>query len=156
MLKIFMTVAALAVSLPTLGQGVLRQSQEPEVPLIYGHRNSTLAAGTALGGYVLSSRPFLVTRVVTWVSVVSGGGAGDTVVRICIPATPASSCSGATQVCTATMTCASTQTVGIREVAVTGDCLFPAGAVIEMIVQTAGCTTTQPSVVNFSALGTWK
>lgn len=101
------------------------------------HRATAMSGGGYLGGGTWA-RQVTLTKVMGQISGNSGGGAGNTVITI----------TDGTNSCTATFTCASTQSgTGIVSATLAGTCTFPANASITSSVTTAGCTTTQPTLL---------
>lgn len=81
------------------------------------------------GGAALQT-PFTVTNVAIYVSNAGGAGTND-IIRI----------SDGTNNCDATFSCGSVlNTTGVKSVAPTGSCTFPAGANLVLSETTAGCT----------------
>lgn len=131
--------------------GVSRPRPAPEAPLWTAWRNTALPAAAQLGGYVLpSTRGVTMTALTAYVNVVSGGGAGNTVITI----------TDGTNTCTATISCVATQSLGAMRVALVNGagtgCVYAPGAVLSASVTTAGCTTTQPSVLNLTYVAAWR
>lgn len=113
------------------------------------------ATGTGCTGHILPARAFTVTAVTGLVSVVSGGGAANTVWTI----------TDGTNTCTATFTCntsaiTGTANTGAKRVATANGagtgCVYPASAALTISVTTAGCTTTQPTFRNVDVVGKWQ
>ncbi len=128
---------------------------------LFGISQVTLANATKLGGYALpgvnsvgTSKAFTFMAFTGAVTVASGGGAANTVITT----------TDGTNTCTFTIPCnsntpaGSQNTGGLRISAVNGSgsgCVYPAGANITASVTTAGCTTTQPTILaQFE--GTWQ
>ena len=108
---------------------------------------STLAAALGLGGHVLPAHPCKITAVSVNVSIVSGGGAGNTVITL----------TDGTNTCTATLACATTSATGAYRIVTANGagsgCAYPANAKIVASVTTAGCTVTQPTITNLEVIG---
>lgn len=147
MKRLVLSFAAI-LSIPCVtAAAVTRHKAEGERPLITALRNAVLSASAGLGNYNLpATEGFRVTQVSTRVNIASGGGAGNTVVRI----------SDGIQDCDATLTCAASQTTGNKQFTLSGTCFFSPGALLQATVVTAGCTTTQPSVVMLVVAGYWQ
>lgn len=148
-------VLALAVVLfaPALGsaQGVTR-SRAPDQILPSPWRNIALSASAQLQALkVPSDRSLTFVTLSIGLTVASGGGAGDTVFRACIPSGTANSCAGGSHFCDFTLPCATSGVAGVYNVAAAGECTFPGGSLIVLRVESTNCTTSQPnpSVVNF-------
>lgn len=151
-LSLLLLVPALA-----FGQGVSRVRPAPEVLLWTTGSPSTnsMSSAQVLGGRALpASHAFVIQHVGMRVVVVSGGGAGSSVVTL----------TDGTNTCTATFACTgsgltATGDAGAKRVATANGagsgCAFPAGARITASVTTAGCTTTQPSFTNMDFIGNW-
>lgn len=109
---------------------------------------AAMAAGALNRGHVLPARAFTVTFMTGFVSGASGGGAAQTTVRA----------SDGTNNCDCNFACnTSTNTTGSkRSTACSGTCAFPANAALAFSVQTAGCTTTQPTFQNLDVEGNWQ
>ncbi len=106
------------------------------------------ATGTGCAGHTVGAHPVIITAVTGYVSVVGGGGAGNTVLTI----------TDGTNTCTATFACASvTNSTGTKRVATANGagtgCVYAANAALSAYVSTAGCTTTQPTFRNIDIVG---
>jgi len=147
-------LAALAILAPALalGQGVAYKPLIPEHTLLSWHFNVAAATGTCpatgtgCAGHVLPARSFTVAGVATYVSVVSGGGAANTTIRV----------SDGSNNCDCNLACNTvTNSTGAKRATCTGTCTFAPGALLTVNVQTAGCTTTQPTLRNVDIVGKW-
>jgi hypothetical protein len=108
--------------------------------------NAALAVAT-YGGHHLPDQAFTVTGVSFWVSSGSGGGIGNTTWRI----------SDGSNNCDCSVACLDTTSAGAEASAsCSGDCAFAAAAKLSAAVQTAGCTTTQPTALNVDVRGIWQ
>lgn len=134
-------------------QGVARTRPGPPESTLWtkSHNNPMLSSGDLGGRLLPPSRGFIVRAVGVRIVTASGGGAGNTVVRI----------TDGTSNCDATLACTVSQSAGVYRSGQTsgftlsGACSFSPGASVRAIIQTAGCTTTQPTAVNFDVFGDW-
>lgn len=142
----FAVVAALIFG-TAAAQGVARSYKAPPYDIFCSSwRNTVLANGGAICGLKLPpDRGFTITAGSFMIAAISGGGAGNTV----------ASFTDGTNTCTLTMACTATQSLGGQRPVAAGTCTFPAGASVNGTVSTAGCTTTQPSIVNAVIQGRW-
>jgi hypothetical protein len=137
-----------------LTAGVHRATRPPPETILWTKsHNNPLASSGDLGGKLLpTARGFVVRSVGVRIVTGSGGGAGNTVLRI----------TDGTNNCDATLACSVSQAAGTyrsdqtASFALSGACVFAAGAAVRATVQTAGCTTTQPTAVNFDVMGDWQ
>lgn len=113
-------------------------------------RSASLTAASFIFATVLPSA-FKFTKVDGMISGASGGGGGSSVITL----------SDGTNTCTATLSCTtSVGSVGtstpytVAAGAGTG-CSYAAGATVTATVTTAGCTTTQPTIMT-TFIGVWK
>lgn len=109
------------------------------------------AAAATYGGHILPPRAFTVTGLTGYVSGVSGGGAGNTTWRV----------SDGTNNCDCNFPCQGGAGVGSNSTGAlrctpSGTCAFAASASLTVAVQTAGCTTTQPTIQNIDVEGNWQ
>lgn len=120
-------------------------------------RNNTVLATSAWGGTKLpSNRGITVVAAKVNVSIGSGGGAGTTVVRICIPNGSGVCSAGATNICSATFLCTETAALGPVEAALSGSCEFAPGSKVVADVGSSTCTTSQGSIHHFDVLVNWR
>jgi hypothetical protein len=146
MKRLTAVIAGLFIAGAASASLVTGQKAPPETPITLTVVNGALNTGTSLGGYVLpSDRGATFAAFTTIVYSASGGGAGNSVVRI----------SDGTNNCDATMPCTDSQSTTAKRYAMTGTCAFAAGAALSYSVTTAGCTTTQPSVRNITFVVKW-
>jgi hypothetical protein len=151
-----------AVTLPaTAAAGAVSYFAGGPPEALFGISQVALANTTKLGGYCLpgansvgTARAFTITAFNGGVTSASGGGAANTVITL----------TDGTNVCTATIPCnsappaGSSSTGGIRIAGVNGagtGCVYPSSACITGSVTTAGCTTTQPTILG-QFEGTWQ
>lgn len=139
-----------AILLPSLAlaQAVVKPWTPGDDLLCASHRNGTLASGGALCGVRLPpARSFELQSLSIWtIAPAGGGGAGSSVIRF----------TDGTNNCDFTLACSASSTPSTFRLTGAGACTFPAGASVTATVTTAGCTTTQPTMVNALALGRWR
>lgn len=152
MMRRWVMLAVALVPVLAMAQGAQRPVRADPERLVWSMSlNGVMSNTFALGGYVLpSGRGFTIETVIPVVYVLSGGGAGNTVVTI----------TDGTNTCTVTMACASTGTTlgGRRLTAAAGagtGCSFAGGASLTASVTTAGCSTPQPAIRNIDFVGRW-
>lgn len=140
-------IAALLVLAPSLafGQGVSR-ARPPDEAMLFSRHMNTLASANPLQATALPLRGFTVARVTTYVTVVSGGGAGSTTFRV----------SDGTNNCDCAMTCATSQSTGPKGLACTGTCSFAPSASLTLSISATTCTTTQPTIMTIDVRGYWR
>lgn len=145
-MRVFLAVM-LCVPVVALAAGVQKPHRaDPEAQLCTSFRNAALSAGGGICAVILpASRGFVLKNLSAWFNTASGGGAGNTVIQF----------TDGTNVCTFTLACATSQTPAVRRISAAGACTFAPGATVTGTVATAGCTTTQPGIVNAIALGDW-
>lgn len=149
MRRLCLAVAVSLVAFSAHAGGVVRPSRPREDRLWSSYRNTALTAAMGLGGYKLPARGFRVEAVHMAVSIVGGGGAGNTVITL----------TDGTNTCVATFTCVALQSTGpLRVAAVSGagtGCNYAPTAAVTASVTTAGCTTTQVTPMFLDFLGSW-
>lgn len=128
---------------------IVRSYYSPPTEYLFGLRHTSVASNAYLGSWQFA-RPLTITKVSGMNAGVSGGGAGSSVITF----------TDGTNICTATVACTTTQSgqgghviLALANVSGAG-CSYPANATITATVTTAGCTTTQPTLLmNF--YGRW-
>lgn len=150
----FMLVTAVLITLPYLSnaQSVTRAPPRPRPQMIMSR---TINAGLTSATYDSTSLravdgAVLITHVTVGVGATASAGTGTVRFRITDGSNNCdctANCSGGTAPVLSTLTTP-------VDVACSGSCLFSGVKLAHQI--TAGCGTTQPSVVTLSAFGIWK
>lgn len=146
------TIAAAALFFlapaPAMAGGVARSRQDQEQMLLFAYRNSALTSAT-FTGVALPARAFHVTHA----TVRCGGaasGAGTVTITF----------ADGTNTCSCAFSCTATGVSGFgdtgnKRASCTGSCVFPPNASINLSA-TAGCATTQPTVISMEGRGVFK
>lgn len=141
------TVLTLVFATSVSAQGLTRDLKKTPEQLVGSVYVGAAVTVQTYGGHKLpADQGVTVTSVTAYVSVVSGGGASNTVFRI----------SDGSNNCDATITCASTQSTGSKRIdgaSLSGTCSFAAGSALTFAVQSSGCTTSQPAIKQLEVNG---